>query len=171
MTHRNYLVQPQYYLPRAEDSFRQDFIKSKWKRLRPEANAHSNVANFLRFDEKARRFFFIDGFRDPRYDAHTLGSVISSAFLLYKLWCMEFYPKYPRGSAYKVLWMVSLRHQPTGTALVIEDYKAGVSIGMNFTQPDQLPTEFRNDLLELLDFLMSEEVVHPYDLTVAGSVA
>ena len=34
-----------------------------------------------------------------------------------------------------------------------------------------MPPAFERDLLELLDFLVSNQLVHPYDLTIAGSVA
>jgi hypothetical protein len=64
-----------------------------------------------------------------------------------------------------------LKHKKSDNILTIGDYKSAVSIGMNFSEPDLLPNDFKRDFLELLNFLISDDVVHPYDYTVAGSVA
>ena len=175
MRNDNYYIQPEYRADRAENDTLQNIIKEKWICEKKELNTHSNVEMNLRYDSKSNTFYFIDNNFDTRYDSPTISIAISSAFMLYKLLCLEFYPVYPRilphDKPYKVLWTVGLTHKSSSNILTIGDYKAAVSIGMNFSEPDQLPTDFKKDFLELLNFLASDDVVHPYDLTVAGSVA
>jgi hypothetical protein len=175
MRRENYFIQPQYRADRAENDILQNIIKDKWVCAKTELNAHSNIEMSLRYEPKSNEFYFIDNHYDTRYDSPTIASTISSAFMLYKLLCLEFYPVYPHilpeDKPYKELWLVGLKHKKSDNILTIGDYKAAVSIGMNFSEPDQLPNDFKRDFLELLNFLISDDVVHPYDYTVAGSVA
>lgn len=170
MRKENYHIQPEYEAGRAENDILQNIIKEKWMCETKEQNTHSNIEMNLRYEPKSNTFYFAGNRFDARYDSPTIASTISSAFMLYKLLCLGFHPVYPQ-SPYKVLWTVGLKHKNSSNILTIGDYKAAVSIGMNFSEPEQLPTDFKKDFLELLNFLISDDVVHPYDLTVAGSVA
>ena len=73
--------------------------------------------------------------------------------------------------AYKSLWEYPLQHKETKEYLTLLEYKAGFTINAKFTKPEQLPESFAFDLLELLNFLVSDQIAHPYDGTLAGTVA
>ena len=174
MERENYLIQPQYYQERAEDSVLQDAIYEKWQ-LIDTVNIHANISQYLWYNVDNQAFVFIDDIF-PREGNHLISNnVISSAFLLYRLMCMKFPPRFPQHGEeeefYKTIWAVSLKHKKTGQILNFNDYKAGWHLGMIYSHPEDMPTDFREDVLELLNFLISNQVVHPYDLTIAGSVA
>jgi hypothetical protein len=62
-----------------------------------------------------------------------------------------------------------LRHKESQEQLYIGDAKGGVSIGCSKYHLDKnFP---RSDIEELLSFLCSYNVLHPYDGVIAGSVA
>jgi hypothetical protein len=174
MEKRNYHIQPTYLQPRAENQVWQDLIVQKWERLKKPTNTHGNIEMILRFDTRLNRFILLDDRRlsyklDDNYIS--FARTMSSALLLYRLICLAFYPAPFTEEAYKVLWSVGLKHKETGHEICLEDYKAGCHLGSRFSEKEQIPPVLQKDLLELLDFLVSNQIVHPYDLTVAGSVA
>ena len=174
MEHSNYLIQPQYYQERAENSILKDIIAEKWE-LIESIDLHANISPFLWFDTDNQEFIFIDN--RFLFDKSNLMSnnVISSAFLLYRLLSMGYTPNFPKHGfdqvAYKSLWSISLEHKQTGQNLNFYDYKGGWNIGTIYSELDEMPYDFKEDLLRLMNLLISNDLVHPYDLTVSGSVA
>jgi hypothetical protein len=174
MEKRNYYIQPTYEQQRAENQVWQDLVIEKWELLRKPTDTHGNIEMILRFDMRLNRFILLESKRlSYRFDDNhiSFARTISSALLLDRLICLAFYPNPFREEPYKVLWSVGLKHKATGYEICLEDYKAGCHLGSVFSEKDDIPPILQKDLLELLDFLVSNQIVHPYDLTVAGSVA
>jgi hypothetical protein len=175
---RDYLVQPQLYQKRAENDDVQQAILKKWKPLADKQNLGGNINSHLRFDTAEKAFVFIDReamykegskFEYERYELFC--NTISSALLLYRCVCLGFQPQIMQSDAYKTVWSVPFEHIASKECLVLLDYKAGADINTLAHQPSEMPTDFRNDVLELLTFIVSNSITHPYDLTIAGSVA
>lgn len=177
---QNYLINPPYDAPRLTDTQRQKAISQNWEYALETTPMHGTLATAaLRFDLDTNRFIWND-FSENRTllfqsDRQLLGSfaVMSSAMMLYRLICV-FVQSPTVGSHddfYKSVWRFPLRHLPSGEFITLLDYKAGWTVNAMFTEVDQLPASLANDLLELLNFLISPDVSHPYDKTLAGSVA
>lgn len=174
MEKRTYHFQPTFVQERAQNQIWQDQVVAKWEVMKKPVHAHGNINMILRFNTHVNRFVFLNDWRENFEDrAHHLSfyEVISSAFLLYRLICIGFYPQPFAQDSYKTLWSVGLKHRETGHKISLDDHKAGSHLASFFSEKADLPPVFERDLLELLDFLVSDQLVHPYDLTVAGSVA
>ena len=174
MEKRNYHFQPTYAQERAPNQIWQDQVVAKWEVQKRATNMHGNINMILRFDKRINRFLFLDDWpKSIKERAYHLSfyEVISSAFLLYRLICIGFYPQPFDKDGYKTLWTVGLKHRETGHNVSLSDYKAGSNLASFVSEKTDMPPVFERDLLELLDFLVSNQLVHPYDLTVAGSVA
>ncbi len=174
MEHSSYLIQPQYYQERTENSVLQDVLTEKWE-LIEDINLHANISPFLWYDTQNQDFIFIETMFSQDKTHLMSNNVISSAFLLYRLISMGYTPNFPKNGieqvAYKSLWSISLEHKKTGQKLNLYDFKGGWNIGTIYSEPDEMPYDFKEDLLRLMNFLISNDIVHPYDLTVSGSVA
>ena len=168
----NYRVQPCLYMKRGISYARQKAVASKWKWLKKPVSHHSNINMYLRYDLADELFYFKAELREesPRVN-DLLCNVISSALMMYRCGAMGFAPHFNNTDSYKTLCSVSLKHKETGEHLVIQDYKAGIDLSTVFHNTEDMPVSYREDVLELLNFLVSGDVLHPYDLTVAGSVA
>jgi hypothetical protein len=174
----NYIVQPQLYHKRAKDNNQQTEILKKWIPLNGEQNMGGNINFHLRFDRDEKAFVFID--RDKMYDQsikyphdkyELFCNTISSALVLYRCVCLGFTPQIMTSDGYKTIWSVPIEHIASKHCLVFQDFKAGVDINTRAHKPEQMPDDFRADVLEILTFIVSDNVTHPYDLTIAGSVA
>lgn len=174
MERENYLIQPQYYQERAENCILQDIIVEKWQSIE-DINLHANISPFLCYDVHNQEFIFNDIMFSRDKSKLISNNVISSAFLLYRLLSIGYTPNFPKNGieqvAYKSLWTISLEHKQTGQNLNFYDYKGGWNIGTIYSDPNEMPYDFKEDLLRLMNFLISNDIVHPYDLTVSGSVA
>lgn len=172
MGKENYLIQPQYEMPRAQNDDIQKAILSKWIRLEKAPNLHGNINMILRYDTEKETFLFLDEKAKWFKEEYMFfGQVISSALLMYRLYCMGFKPSNNEEEPYKTVWCVGLEHKSSHNVIMIGEYKAGAHLAALFSEKDQMPTEFHDDLIELLNFLISDNVIHPYDYTIAGSVA
>ena len=96
---------------------------------------------------------------------------ISSALLLYRLCCLfpcEVKTYGPEG--YKRVWFVKLRHKETDNIIGFTEHKAAIKF-----YAKKLPltgsATFDHDWLSLVNLLLHPQCPHPYDGTVAGSVA
>ena len=172
-TENTYLVSPPYVADRLkDDNGIQDGIVGKWV-FRPKApHLHNNlVMNGFFFDTEKKTFKF--GTRKDWLNGANISPsrVISSSLALYRLLCL--FKKSPVISkeAYKTLWEYPLQHKETKEYLTLLEYKAGFTINSKYTKPESLPESFAFDLLELLNFLVSDQIAHPYDGTLAGTVA
>ena len=171
-TDNTYLVSPPYIAKRIEDERLQDGIVSKWQ-FRPKApHLHNNLATqSLRFDTEKNAFILCEPFSSFRKPYVSAARVIASSLALYRLLCLFKKPPVVPQNAYKSLWEYPLQHRESKTFLTLLDYKAGFTINSLFSEPEDLPESFAFDLLELLNFLVSDQIAHPYDGTLAGTVA
>ena len=169
-----YLVAQPYVADRLTDETLQENIVSKWLYAPRAPHLHSNLSMYcLYFSTRKRRFELGDRMSLFSRDVHSTGSVISSSLAVYRLMCI--FKRPPRmdvpNEIYKTLWEYPLKHKETGHYLTLLDSKAGFNIQTKFSDLEDLPPEFASDLLSLLNFLISKEVAHPYDGTLAGTVA
>jgi hypothetical protein len=169
-----YLVAQPYVADRLTDETLQEDIVNRWTYYRCAPHLHSNLSmHCLYFSTRKRRFELGDRMSFFSRDAHSAASVISSSLAVYRLMCI--FKRPPRMSEpneiYKTLWEYPLKHKATGHYLTLLDSKAGFNINTQFSDLEDLPPEFASDLLSLLNFLISNQVAHPYDGTLAGTVA
>lgn len=111
------------------------------------------------------------GERRQQYAA--LYEAIPSALLLYRLIC-TFGPvklDCEGNEGYKMVWYYVLNHKPTNTKIAFSEWKGSSGFHTTFHTYKQMPEELRNDLLALIEYLLSDECAHPYDGLTAGSVA
>ena len=97
-------------------------------------------------------------------------TVISSALLMYRLCCLFPCDVEALGSkAYKYVWSTYLKHKSTNNYVGFSEWKGSPM----FLSSKALPTgtAFDEDWLALLNLLIDPKCPHPYDGTVAGSVA
>ena len=171
-TENTYLVSPPYVAKRLEDERLQDGIVSKWQVRAKAPHLHNNLAtNGFFFDTENKTFKLSDrmGWLNDAYVSPS--RVIASSLALYRLLCLFKKPPVVSKDAYKSLWEYPLQHKETKEYLTLLEYKAGFTINSKYTKPESLPESFAFDLLELLNFLVSDQIAHPYDGTLAGTVA
>jgi hypothetical protein len=169
-----YLVKQPYIADRLQDETRQAYIAQKWTFFRKSPHLHNNLATYcLQFSTCKHCFELGDRMSFLYTNSPSNASIISSSLAVYRLMCIfgspPIMPK--RSELYKTLWEYPLKHRSTGICLTLLDYKAGFTINTKFSDTKQMSSEFASDLLDLLNFLVSEQVAHPYDGTVAGTVA
>ena len=97
-------------------------------------------------------------------------TLISSALLMYRLCCLfkcDVAVEGPRG--YKCVWSIYLKHRHTNIYIGFSEHKA--SHIFQSSQDPPTGTTFDEDWLALLNLLLDPNCPHPYDGTVAGTVA
>jgi hypothetical protein len=169
-----YRVAQPYMAERLKDPDWQDQIVKKWVFFRKAPHLHNNLATHsLLYNTRKRRFQLGDRMGLLRFSMPSPASVISSSLALYRLMCLFKYPPVmpPPQEIYKTLWQYPLKHRATGNYLTLLEYKAGFTINTYFHDAKDVPEEFAKDMLDLLDFLISDQVAHPYDGVLAGTVA
>lgn len=101
-----------------------------------------------------------------------MNEIMSSALLLYRLLCLfkcQVISYGPEG--YKSVWWITLKHKQSGEILQFGEWKGAAGIWTKFHNTDELPEPYKQDVLDLLNVIYSENCPHPYDGCVAGSVA
>lgn len=172
---KNYLCNPPLVLKRlsSKDYNNQRKITSKWLPISSKVpnELYGNICMDIKFNPKTLKAKILKSRK--LVDLPSFWECISSSLLMYRLACifqdLDFELNGPNG--YKVVWNTSLRHVETGEILSFGEWKGGVSIWSKFHGIGEAPESYQKDLLELLTFLVSNKVVHPYDGVVAGSVA
>lgn len=97
-------------------------------------------------------------------------AIISSALLLYRLCCLFKCDVKGRGpDGYKIVWSTYVKHRTTNTYVGFAEWKASPMFLTSNYPPTG--TAFDEDWLALLNLLFDPRCPHPYDGTVAGSVA
>ncbi len=97
-------------------------------------------------------------------------SVISSPLLLYRLCCLfEAQVNVEGPEGYKVVWSIYLKHKASGIFVGFSEWKGSALYRASKFPPTG--TDFDEDWLALLNLLFDPCCPHPYDGTVAGSVA
>jgi hypothetical protein len=153
-------------------------------------NSSGNVAHELEITRDTRKCQFHSHDDDPptpagditakmsgwaarRETYASLYEAIPSALLLYRLIC-TFGPvklDCEGNEGYKMVWYYVLNHKPTNTKIAFSEWKGASGFHTTFHTYKQMPEELRNDLLALIEYLLSDECAHPYDGLTAGSVA
>lgn len=149
-------------------------------------NSSGNVAHELEIDRETLKCQFHSHDDDPPEVRADMGSwakrretyaslyeTIPSALLLYRLICTFGSVKLDceGNEGYKMVWYYVLNHKKTNTKIAFSEWKGASGFHTTFHTYKQMPEELRNDLLALIDYLLSDECGHPYDGLTAGSVA
>lgn len=170
-----YIVAQPYVANRLKNSDWQDSIVEKWTFFPKAPHLHNNLVMYSLYFNSRKKVFELTEKKDfiTRLESSSIGSVISSSLAVYRLMCIFGYPPVmpPREDQYKSLWEYPLKHRKTGKYLTLLDYKAGFTVNTMYSEYSEMPLEFAMDMLELLSLLVSKQVAHPYDGTLAGTVA
>jgi hypothetical protein len=167
----NYLIQPQLFGERLPDKDKQLSIVNEWTQYPGFLGLANNLNYFLSYSLGEKCFFFIEEDQFKESGMYSMEETISSPLALYRLLAMGFNLTPMEETPYKILWSVTLTHKETRELFQIRDYKGGVEIASTATSPDRLSPQVKQSILNFLNFLISDQVAHPYDLTKAGSVA
>ena len=172
----NYICNPDYNQERLPDTAyaKAKKITDKWEPIQRNLETCGNVRPT--FNTKTNRFGFSHelSFKE---DSQYVGmyNVISSALLFYRLFCLWAFTwnvcDGEGAQRYKCIWWLTLRHKDTGEILQFGEWKGAAGIWTRFHRHQELPATYKKDLLELMNFIVSNKVPHPYDGCVAGSVA
>jgi hypothetical protein len=97
--------------------------------------------------------------------------VISCALFLYRLICIFDNPvvKTDGHLGYKVPWAMYFVHEPTGVFVCFSEWKGAISVRTPYSECEN--EKLNNDILSLLNLIVSDKSPHPYDGLTAGGVA
>ena len=176
----NYLINPNYSLERVDQTV-QDRVNLQTVKWEPQEktleNSSGNVASNLRYSIETKKFEYrktatLEQWVEEYNKYPPMCKVISSALLLYRLLCLFKTTVTTEGPAgYKCTWWVTLKHKESGESLMFGEWKGAAGIWTRFGEYKELSDSFREDTLALINELCAEDCPHPYDGTVAGSVA
>lgn len=97
---------------------------------------------------------------------------ISSALALYRAISLFHLKALDEGADfYKCNWSVTLEHIPTGTLLILGEWKGGFNISTTAYKLNELPKEFIKDTERFLTAFVSVDLTIDYDGTRAGGTA
>lgn len=172
----DYLVKPVYMQERKGDYSLLHKIKNfKW--VKGDLSGCGNICEELKVNKRSHKpSFGRKRFMDPGYDKEgekyvAFYQAIPSCLLLYRLGCLfKGKPNFEGPSGYKVTWSFSLKHK-SGWVLTFGEWKGGALFWLDENNSEELPKDFKKDVLDLLEVLLHKNCPHPYDELVAGSVA
>lgn len=181
MASKEYLVQPEMYGKRKADYKKGESINKKWKPISDkEANkiapngTCSNVGHDMFVSRKTKKVGFLKNNteRNKNTQAYFYES-ISAALALYRTICMIANPIVETEGAegYKVPWSIKLLHVETNQILGISEWKGAFNVWTVFHNVSDMPENFKNDMVEFLNLMLSDKSPHPYDDCTAGAVA
>lgn len=170
LTNNEFYCNPKYVVARKGNYNKKDKICSKWEYDETDYfDLNGNLAYELTFDSRNMKVIETPTVRDytiPFYKA------ISAPLAMYRLICMfERMPTDRNNDWYKVVWNFPLKHKKTGERLYFGEWKGAFGFHSKYTSLNKVPASYLADLKEIVEFLVSDEVPHPYDSLVAGSVA
>lgn len=179
---KEYLVQPKMYGDRKADYKKGEKINLKWKAISSKdankATPHGlmgNVGSEIAVDVKTKKVSFSD---KPYFDLDRekfagLYESISAALAMYRVICMINNPivETEGANGYKVPWSIKLKHEKTGEIFMVSEWKGAFGIWTRFHKSEEMPKDFKNDIIELLNLMLSDRSPHPYDDCTAGIVA
>ena len=146
-------------------------IQKKWKTCVASLSDESaNVAHQVAFSKENLSFEFQNemGIVDEGY--FTFANMMNSPLLLYRLISIFFAPPITE-NWYKAIWEYPIQHKETGKEMIFGEHKGAPKFWLSESNPKQLNEVFKNDLLELLNFLVSDQIPHPYDRCTSGQIA
>jgi hypothetical protein len=165
-----FAVNPDYTQERTGNYELRNKIAAKWENLNHFVDGNGNCNSSFYFDVAKQTFVFSN---DRLYNDNgfiPMYRMMSPALLLYRLIATFFgSPKCEDG--YKMIWHYNLTHKLTGKAISFSEWKGAIGFWIPDYTHEKLNKEFKKDLVELMNYLVSNECVHPYDNLVAGSVA
>ena len=165
-----FAVNPDYSAERTGNYELRNKIASKWANINGGGDGCGNVHHEFYFDTEKQTFIFSDkGLHgDERY--LSTYQIISPALFLYRLIATFFgSPKCEDG--YKRIWEYNLLHKETGKSISFSEWKGAAGFWLPEYTYKKLTPQFRADLIELMNYLISNECAHPYDGLVAGGIA
>lgn len=154
---------------------RQAAIKSKWTAMSAqyqiEGGICANIAIHLVFSKKTKTFSFSDNVTNyDSIETFALYQTISSSLALYRLIALLEAKIDTIEDAYKDIWETTIKHK-SGKIIRFGESKGSFSFWLPETSVSELSKTFQKDLIELLNHLVSNELMHSYDGLIAGSVA
>lgn len=165
-----YIINPNYSAERKGNYELRDAIASKWQPIENVKNSFcGNICAQAYFDTTDFKFKFGDYDYKNKNQA-LVSRTISSHLALYRLICTFFTAPIMEDN-YKTVWQYPLQHKQSSEIVLFSEYKGAFYFAMDKTKIDELPYRIGSDLLELLNYLASEQCAHPYDELTAGSVA
>lgn len=85
-----------------------------------------------------------------------------------------FYTQPQVNNWYKGFWQLPIKHRETGICFIFTEWKGSPSLHWDAVNEEPEPEKvevFMDDLNEMLLFMLSDEMPHPYDRTVSGTQA
>jgi hypothetical protein len=147
-----------------------DGIASKWEPVKADSFS-SNFSLDLKVS-KAGKFSYKTTSEKENWKATSnkqIYDVMPSAMWLYRLGCtFQFNVEFAGPEGYKHIWSASFRHTASDAQLHFYEWKGGFTLGASGNITDQT---FRQDVLDLLNYLASNTCLLPYDGVVAGYIA
>jgi len=181
MRKQNYLVQPDYLGERkanykAGEEINKKFRMISSKEVHANGGVNGNVGGSVIVNRKTLKVTISDDFmaRTDKQKTHAgLYQTISSALALYRIICMFKKPKIELQGAegYKCPWFAYFQHKSTGAYIALGEWKGAFGIWTAFNDAKELQGELREDVISLLNLLISDRAPHPYDELTAGGVA
>jgi hypothetical protein len=176
---RNYLVQPKMIVKRNANYDLLSEIKSFSAIEEPEENdSCGNIEWRILYNIKTKKFERFDDEVDVTQILNkthlNLYQIISSALAMYRLACLFEGKIYIYGQEkYKFVWEMFLKHN-SGEIITISEWKGAFGIRSRYGSI-KVDTEYWNwiidDVIKLLNVIISPECPHPYDGLIAGGVA
>lgn len=158
---------------------KQEAIISKWEYSEKGIEGNGNINSETFFDTEKQKIVFLS-YEDKAklnlpYEEEFkrfigLYRVISSPLALYRLVSLFFMPPVTAND-YKMIWNYTIIHKPTGKAVNFSEWKGAFGFWLPDYTHRKLSPKFKSDLTELITHLISNEIAHPYDNLVSGSVA
>lgn len=143
-----------------------DYIKSKWDvSNNGRSSTCGNIQDYFVLSENG---IVIN--KVPDWNSIKFGTCISSPMLLYRCVC-TFPDAIVIADNYKYTWTCNIIHKTTKCVLILSEWKGTPNIVTTFYKIEDAPIDFVTDLLELINYLLSDQCAHPYDNTVAGTQA
>ena len=165
-----FAVNPDYTAERTGNYEVRDKIAAKWANYHTRVDGCGNVHHEFYFDTEKQTFIFSGNGLHGDYRYLSTYQIISPALLLYRLIATFFgSPKCEDG--HKSIWEYNLIHKATNKSISFSEWKGAAGFWLPETSYKKVDAEFRADLIELMNYLISNECAHPYDNLVAGSVA
>jgi len=163
-------VNPDYIQERTGDYELRDKIATKWENSIKHENGSGNVGHEFYFDVNKQSFVFVEYPANKEDNYIAMYRIMSPALLLYRL-IATFFGTPKCEDDYKMIWRYNIIHKATGKLISFLEWKGAIGFWLPDYDHKKLNAEFKNDLIELMNYLVSDKCAHPYDNLVAGSVA
>lgn len=147
-----------------------DKISTKWENYSGDVEGCGNVNYQFYFDMSKQSFIFSSESLYDNAGFISMYRIMSPALLLYRL-IATFFGTPKCADNYKMIWHYNLTHKLTGKVISFSEWKGAIGFWIPDYDHAKLNMKFKKDLIELMNYIISEECVHPYDNLVAGSVA